>query len=43
MPSINHNALKMCEQIAIDVLSLKVNEEITMDFKDETIVLKRTK
>ena len=43
MPAVNSKALEMCKQIALDVLSLKIDEEIVMDFKDEPITLKRIK
>ena len=43
MPAINHNALKMCETLALDVLNLKLNEELVLDFKDNPMTLKRIK
>lgn len=43
MPGVNGKALDMCKDIALDVLSLKVDEEFTFNFKDAPITIKRIK
>lgn len=43
MPGINRIFQDVSNNIALDILSLKLNEELTLQFKDESITIKRVK